>query len=281
MTRVIEPVSTAIVAPEPKRRPRLLAVRADIPRPAYITAVALSLLVPLGAWTAASYGGLVDPLFMPTPGAVAAAFWRMLTSGDLVADTLASVSRVGLGFLLSGLLAIPLGLLVGTFKLFEGLVEPAMGLFRYMPAAAFVPLVILWIGLDEPAKIAIIFIGSFFFNLLMVIDAVKFVPMDLVKVSYTLGAGRRDVFFRVILPATLPKILDALRVNIAAAWNLVVVAELVAANSGLGFRILNAQRFLRTDEIFVGILVIGLVGLTIDLAFKLLFRLIVPWAVEK
>lgn len=267
--------------PSRSKRPQLLRIRSDIPRQYYTTAVVLSILVPLVAWILLSYSGRVDPLFVPTPGAVIEAGIRLAQSGDLLNDTLASLSRVGWGFLLSALLAVPLGLLIGTFKLIEGLFEPILGLFRYMPAAAFIPLIILWVGLDEPAKIVIIFLGSFFYNTLMVSDAVKFVPLDLIKVSYTLGASRRDVFFQVIFPATLPNIIDTLRINIAGAWNFVVVAELVAANSGLGYRILNAQRFLRTDEIFVGILVIGLIGLAIDFAFKLLFRLMVPWAVNK
>ncbi len=278
-TAQIEP---ELVRPVPRPRPRLRLweIRADIPRRFYLTMVALSILIPLSAWTGVTYSGLVEPMFLPTPGSVVAAAGRMAMSGELWSDALASLSRVGWGFFLSALIGVPLGLLIGTFKTVEGLFEPVLGLLRYMPAAAFIPLIILWVGLDEPAKIAIIFLGSFFYNTLMVTDAVKFVPLDLIKTSYTLGATRRDVFFRVIFPATLPSILDTLRINIAGAWNFVVVAELIAASSGLGYRILTAQRFLRTDEIFVGILLIGLIGLAIDFGFKLLFRLVVPWAVD-
>jgi NitT/TauT family transport system permease protein len=264
-----------------RRRPRLWKIRGELPRSITLGAGALALVLVVGAWTLTTGSGWVSPVFLPAPGAVLAAGARLLASGDLLADTLASLLRVVLGFALSALVGVALGLCVGTFRVLEGFFEPVIGLVRYMPAAAFIPLVILWFGLDEPAKVAIIFLGSVFYNTLMVADAVKFVPSDLVNVAYTLGAGRRDVFLRVILPATLPSILDTLRVNIAGAWNFVVVAELVAANSGLGYRILTAQRFLRTDEIFVGILVIGLIGLAIDFAFKLLSRLVVPWAIEK
>jgi NitT/TauT family transport system permease protein len=162
----------------------------------------------------------------------------------------------------------------------QGLFEPIVGLLRYMPAATFIPLIILWIGLGEPSKIAIIFLGSFFYNTLMIADAVKFIPLDFLRAAHTLGATQKDVFFKVIFPTTLPNIIDALRINIAGVWNFVVVAELVAAQSGLGFRIVTAQRFLRTDEIFVGIILIGLIGLAIDYIFKLIFKLIVPWAVD-
>jgi NitT/TauT family transport system permease protein len=280
--KTLEPKQTA-TSPERLQKPipRIWKIRGDIPQSVYFAMMAASILLPLGAWFALSYSGLVDPLFIPKPDAVARAAVRMFQEGELPKDAWASLSRVGLGFFLSALIGVPLGLLIGTFKVVEGLFEPILGLFRYMPAAAFIPLIILWIGLDEPAKIAIIFLGSFFYNTLMVSDAVKFVSADLIKVGYTLGASRRDIFFKVLFPATLPNIIDTLRVNIASAWNFVVVAELVAASSGLGYRILTAQRFLRTDEIFVGILVIGIIGLAIDFGFKLLFRLVVPWAVDK
>ncbi len=280
--KTLEPKQTATSLDRlQKPSPRIWKIRGEIPQSVYTSMMATSILLPLAAWFALSYSGLVDPLFIPKPDAVAMAAVRMFQSGDLPKDAWASLSRVGLGFFLSALIGVPLGLLIGTFKVIEGLCEPILGLFRYMPAAAFIPLIILWIGLDEPAKIAIIFLGSFFYNTLMVSDAVKFVSADLIKVGYTLGASRRDIFFKVLFPATLPNIIDTLRVNIASAWNFVVVAELVAASSGLGYRILTAQRFLRTDEIFVGILVIGIIGLAIDFGFKLLFRLVVPWAVDK
>ena len=228
-----------------------------------------------------TYGGFVEPLFLPTPTAVLQQFFNLLQSGELIHNIWMSVSRVGWGFLISALISVPLGLLIGTFKSMEGLFEPSVALLRYMPAAAFIPLLILWVGLGEPSKIAIIFLGSFFYNTLMVADAVKFIPADFLRAAYTLGASRKDVFFSVIFPATLPNIIDTLRINIAGAWNFVVVAELVGADSGLGNMIMMAQRFLKTDEIFVGIILIGMIGLGIDFVFKLIFKLMVPWAVNK
>jgi NitT/TauT family transport system permease protein len=264
-----------------KQRSQFWKIRSDIPKPLYYSMTGLSILIPILAWSALTYGGFVKPLFLPTPTAVIQRFWNLLQEGELVNDTLTSVSRVGCGFLISAVISIPLGLLIGTFKSMAGLFEPIVGLLRYMPAAAFIPLIILWIGLGEPSKVAIIFLGSFFYNTLMIADAVKFIPLDFLRAAYTLGATQKDVFLKVIFPATLPDIIDTLRINIAGAWNFVVVAELVAAQSGLGFRIITAQRFLRTDEIFVGIILIGLIGLVIDYVFKLLFRLAVPWAVNK
>jgi len=279
MTLTTEPPS---VSPKAKpRRPIFWRVRADIPRRLYYAMVVLSIAIPLLLWAVMTYGKLVNPLFVPTPTQVLSHGLEMLKNGQLVSDTLASLSRIALGFLFSAILGVPIGLLIGSFKSMEGLLEPILGLMRYMPAAAFIPLVILWVGLDEPSKAVIIFLGTFFYNILMVADAVKFVSLDLIKVSYTLGASERDIFFRVILPATLPNIIDVLRVNIATAWNFVIVAELIGASSGLGYRILMAQRVLRTDEIFLGIILIGLIGLGIDQLFKLLFRWAVPWAIDK
>jgi NitT/TauT family transport system permease protein len=241
----------------------------------------ISIFVPLLLWGVLTYGKLVNPLFVPTPTEVIKKGIMLLSNGQLLTDTWASVSRILWGFLFSAILGVPLGLLIGTFKTMEGLLEPFLGLMRYMPAAAFIPLIILWVGLGESAKVVIIFIGTFFYNILMVADAVKFVSSDLIKVSYTLGAKEKDIFFKVIFPATLPSIIDTLRINIAAAWNFVIVAELVGASNGLGYRILMAQRVLKTDEIFLGIILIGLIGVGIDLSFKLMFRLVVPWAIDK
>jgi NitT/TauT family transport system permease protein len=160
----------------------------------------------------------------------------------------------------------------------EAIIAPIVGTIRYMPVAAFIPLIILWVGIGETSKILIIFMGIFFVNVLMVADAVKFVPAEMINAAYTLGATQRQVLARVILPAISPSVIDTLRVNVSGAWNYLVIAELIASSQGLGFRIVRAQRFLQTDEIFVCILLIGAIGLGIDLLFRLLSRRLVPWA---
>jgi NitT/TauT family transport system permease protein len=146
-----------------------------------------------------------------------------------------------------------------------------------MPAPAFIPLLILYFGIDELSKILLIFIGTLFFNTLMVMDAVKFVPKELIETTYTLGGKRWQVLFQVIFPFIFPSIIDACRVNMAASWNLVIVSELVATTEGLGRRISLGQKFLKTDEIFAGLIVIGIIGLIIDLLFRLLLRLSCRW----
>jgi NitT/TauT family transport system permease protein len=235
-------------------------------------------LLVLAVWTLATSLKLVDPLFLPSPAAVLAAGRAQAAQGLLWADLVASVGRVLGGFALSAAVALPLGIAMGTSTVINRLLEPLMGLIRYMPAPAFIPLLIIYFGLGELPKILLIFIGTLFFNTLMIMDAVKFVPRELVETALTLGGRTSQVLLRVITPCIAPQVIDAYRINMAAAWNLVIVAELVAANEGLGKRISLAQRFLRTDEIFLGLIVIGLIGLVIDLGFRLVMSRGCAWA---
>ncbi|MDM9380129.1 ABC transporter permease [Chlorogloeopsis sp. ULAP01] len=250
----------------------------DIPKKLAWTLMFLSIAVPILLWWIISNTGLIPPLFLPTPTQVWDAFQRLLGTGDLQKDIFFSLFRVVAGFLLAAIISIPLGTLMGTFASIRALLEPIIGIVRYMPAPAFIPLLILYFGLGETPKIMLIFIGTLFFNTLMVMDAVKFVPKELLETTYTLGGERKQVLLQVIFPFILPNIIDACRVNMAASWNLVIVSELVAATEGLGRRISVAQRYLKTDEIFAGLIVIGLIGLTIDLLFRLLLRVACKWA---
>lgn len=238
----------------------------------------LSALVPLGAWVGLSASGVVSALFLPSPGSVGRAFSELVSNGELQSDVIATLRRVGIGFAIVLAVSVPLGMAMGSFPGCRSLFEPMIALVRYMPAPAFIPLLIIWLGLGEPSKIALLVIGTVFFNTLMTADAAAQVPEELIDASYTLGASRWVVLRKVILPHALPGLIDAARVNIAATWNLVVVAELIAAQQGLGFRITRAQRFLQTDKIFAVLIVIGLIGLAIDLLFRWARNLAAPWA---
>ena len=238
----------------------------------------LGLAAVLLLWWLLSSSGLVDKLFLPSPQAVLQAGQVQWSSGILVKDALASIQRVFIGFALSAGLALPIGIAMGTNPVVCRLFEPLMGLIRYMPAPAFIPLLIIYFGLEELPKVLLIFIGTFFFNALMIMDAVKFVPHELVETARTLGGRGLPILTRVVAPYIAPQVLDTYRINMASAWNLVIVAELVAATEGLGKRISLAQRFLRTDEIFLGLIVIGLIGLLIDLGFRFLMRRSCAWA---
>lgn len=253
----------------------------DIP-PRLSTALTItSIALPLLLWWVVTSFGQIDPKFLPSPAQVITSFGRLWSTGELLQDTVASLWRVGVGFLLAALLSIPVGVLMGSFASIRALLEPLFGLVRYMPAPAFIPLLILYLGIGEEPKITLIFIGVFFFNSLMVMDTVKFVPKDLIESTYILGGNRRETLLQVIFPYVLPGILDACRINLAAAWQLVIVSELIAATEGLGRRINVAGRFLRTDEIFVGLIVIGVIGLSFDLLFQYALRVSCKWANQK
>jgi NitT/TauT family transport system permease protein len=256
-------------------------IRQDIPPRLRILMPLVGLMVPLLSWCILSYGQWVNPMFLPSPSQVLAAGWKMLTQDNLLLDIATSTGRAMAGFLLASLIGIPIGLLVGTFPSMEGLFAPVMGAFRYMPVNAFVPLVVFWVGLGENSKVTIIALGVVLYCAVMIADAVRYIPSDMINVAYTLGAKRRDVFFRVILPGVLPSILDSLRVSIASAWNYVVIAEIVAAQTGLGFRILQAQRYIHTDKVLFCILVIGLIGLITDWGIRRLTMIVVPWVEQK
>lgn len=229
-------------------------------------------------WCALAYSGAVKPLFLPRPHQVLLAFGEMAREGILLAYTWASLYRVMVGWALAVVVGVPLGLVIGTSKTAEALFEPMVDFARYLPVVALVPLTLLYFGIGEGQKFAVIFLGTFFQLVLMVADAVAGVPKDLVRAALTLGASRRQVYRLVLLPAALPGIMDTLRITVGWAWTYLVVAELVAANSGLGYLILRAQRFLAIDRIFAGLIIIGLLGLATDYLFKWLARRVVPWA---
>ncbi|WP_406678599.1 ABC transporter permease [Moorella sp. ACPs] len=220
--------------------------------------------------------GQLPPSHLPPPGAVARAAVDLAANG-LISDIGISFFRVTTGFLLAAAVGVPLGILMGSLKVAEAFFEPLLAFFRYMPASAFIPLTIIWLSIFEAQKIGVVFIGIFFQLVLMIMDVTQNVPQDLIDTAYTLGARPLEVFRRVLLPAALPGIMDTLRVTLGWAWTYVIVAELVAANSGLGFLIMNAGRQLSTPDMFVGILTIGVLGIICDMAFKALNRLLFPW----
>jgi NitT/TauT family transport system permease protein len=255
------------------------APKKDIPQHVYLTVSVLVGVLVFGFWAVLSYGGFVRTDFLPTPTAVVQAAIDGLADGTLLRDTGVSISEIMSGFILASIFAVPLGILMGSFKIVEAALEPVTNFVRYLPVSALIPLLILWIGIGIEEKIAVIFIGTFFQQLIIIADVSRLVSHDLLDVSYTLGASRRTVVTRVLIPATLPGVMDALRVTLGWAWTYLVVAELVAANKGLGYFILNSMRGLFTDRIFLGIFVIGLLGLLTDQLFKFARQRLLPWTV--
>ncbi|MBD9482526.1 ABC transporter permease [Pseudomonas sp. PDM14] len=257
---------------------RCLTPKVDLPNRLIIGASTLCWLLVLGLWAGLSYGGVVPAMFLPTPGDVVAAAVRLGGDGTLGKHVLASIEVVLIGFLVSSLVSVPLGLLMGSFRIVQALLEPLVNFVRYLPVTSFVPLFILWIGIGLEQRVAVIIFGVFFQQLVMIADVSKGVSKDLINASYTLGATRRDVVLHVLGPASLPGVLDTLRVTMGWAWTYLVVAELVAASSGLGYISLKAMRGFQVDVIFLAIAIIGLLGLVTDQLFRLLRLRIAAWA---
>ena len=261
----------------PRKIEDFLSPREPIPKSLYLLLALSSFAFFLIVWSILTYGGLVDPLFLPSPGRVFQAGVDLFVELGFTTDILNSVYRVMLGFIVAALIGVPLGLLMGTFKVAEAFTEPVVGFIRYMPASAFIPLFILWLGIGDIEKIAIIFVGSFFQLVLMVAVVAKNVHKDMLETAYTLGAKRFQVIWKVLLPASLPGIVDTLRIIVGWAWTYIIVAELVASASGIGYMIISAQRMLRTGNIIFGILTIGILGLITDYFCKWLYNHLFPW----
>jgi NitT/TauT family transport system permease protein len=229
-------------------------------------------------WCVVTYGGLVPPNFLPAPHKVILAGIQFTQQGRLPRDIWASAQVVLLGFVISSIIAVPLGILMGGFRIVQAALEPTINFVRYLPVTSMIPLLILWVGIGMEQKVSVILIGTFFQQVVMIADVARQVPRDLINVSYTLGARRGLVVTRVLLPATLPGVVDALRVTMGWAWTYLVVAELVAANSGLGYLSLQAMRGFRVDVIFLAIFIIGFLGMAMDFLFRAIRRWGLPWA---
>jgi NitT/TauT family transport system permease protein len=252
-------------------------VRGELRRRSALALAIAGFVLPLAAWILVSLEGWADPVFLPPPWQVLAQLGEWYRDGDLLGDIVVSIGRVLGGFCVAALVAVPLGVLVGTFAPVRAFLEPLTEFTRYLPAVAFIPLIMLWVGIDESAKVAVIWVGVFFQMLLLVAGDVARVPDAPIEAARTMGATNEEIIKYVLIPAARPAILTTLRGAMSLAWTYLVVAELVAANSGLGYAILKAQRFLLTDKIFAGILLIGLVGLFTDQAFRWLHKRCFPW----
>ena len=229
------------------------------------------------AWCIGSYSGSVSEIFLPTPTAVVQKIISMARDGSLWANCGESISRVMIGWFWSVVVALPMGMLMANSRKFSAFVQPIIEFARYLPVVALVPLTLLYLGIGENQKYTIIFLGTFFQLVLMVCDTVSGVDRNMINAARTLGASKLQVYREVILPASLPGLMDDLRLTIGWAWTYLVVAEMVAASNGLGYMILKSQRYLATDTIFAGLILIGLIGLITDWLFRLMTRLVAPW----
>jgi NitT/TauT family transport system permease protein len=232
----------------------------------------------VAVWAAATFGGFVSKTFLADPLTMVKSGYTLLTEMGFGWDIGWTVWRVLGGFILAAVLALPLGVAMGAYKPVEAFFEPFVSFARYLPASAFIPLLILWAGIGEAQKLAVIFIGSFFQLVLMIAVTVGNTRRDLVEAAYTLGTKDTGLIRRVLIPGAAPEIAETLRMVLGWAWTYVIVAELIGASSGIGHMITDSQALLATDQIIFGIIVIGLIGLASDLLFKWANRRLFPWA---
>jgi NitT/TauT family transport system permease protein len=275
------PAGAVLPPGTPPRKPRihLFALRRDIPRWTYYCAAVVGFLSILAVWWWFSHLPSEDEnVYLPKPELVWTTAIEVLKDETVWQDIKISFLRVTAGFLLSAAFAIPLGIWIGSWKLVEGVTQPLIEFVRYVPVPALIPILMLFFGLEELPKVMLIFVGTFFQLVLMVADEVRRVPQELLSVSYTLGAKRGEVVRLVLMRAAMPGIFDALRLCNGWAWTYLIVAELIAANEGLGYRILKFYRFVQVPKIFVYLFILGAIGLLLDYIFRKFNAHVFHWA---
>jgi NitT/TauT family transport system permease protein len=231
-----------------------------------------SFIAILLAWTAVAELGWVTPQFLPSPVTVLQAVYRLFTAQNFSADIGISIFRVWVAFIVSALMAIPLGILMSSYRIVGAVTEPVIDFIRYLPVPALVPLTLIWLGIGEMSKITLLWLGTFFQLVLLIADDARRVPREYVETGRTLGANDRELMRDILLPAMLPSMVDNLRITLGWCWTYLIIAEIVAANSGIGYVIWAAKRYVKTPEVFAGILAIGIIGLATDQLIRWLHR---------
>ena len=215
--------------------------------------------------------------FLPGVIEVVGEIAYLIQEKGFVGDIGKSLYRIYVSFSVACMVAIPLGLLMGCFIKLRVLINPTVGGLRYLPAASFVPLLLVYLGPTDTAKMALLFLGCVFFLIALILDNVLAVPRELIESAQTMGASRRHIVFRVTLPAAAPQIVDSMRNMIAVSWTYLVIAEIVAATDGIGAVMMRGAKFLHIDIIMAGILTIGVLGVLTDMLFRFARRFLFPY----
>ncbi|MFG1426729.1 ABC transporter permease [Roseixanthobacter glucoisosaccharinicivorans] len=250
----------------------LFRLRAPLPRSVSATiAISASLLLLL-VWEGVARLGLTSPLFFPAPSAILAAMGRMFADQHLAWNAWVSILRVWSAFLLAAVMAIPIGMLMSAYRPIGAALEPIVDFIRYLPVPALVPLSIIWFGVGEETKIFLLWLGTFFQLVLLVSDDMRRVPQEYIEIAYTVGAKPAQVLKDVAFRAMLPGLVDNLRITLGWCWTYLIIAEIVAADSGLGFVIWAARRYMKTPEVMAGVFLIGIIGLLTDQLLRAVHR---------
>ena len=254
-----------------------MQIKKQIKSSSYLLKGLIGFLSFLLLWILLTSTGLVKPFFLPSPLSVISATIKLFTEFSLFSDILISVYRILTGFILVILVAVPLGILVGVNNKLGEYLEPIAIFFRYIPPSAFIPLSIVWFGVGEVEKLFILFVSGAPWMFFLTLDSVRNTKKEFIEAGYTLGASKSQIYSKVIFPSSLPGIWDAMRLIISTLWTFVIVAELIAANSGLGHVIIQSQRFLQTANVIAIIIIIGILGLITDYLFKIGYKKFFPW----
>jgi taurine transport system permease protein len=253
-----------------------LAARAvDRFRYAAISVVSASAFV--GLWEYLAWIRAIDPEFFPPPSHVWGELIKLLGDGTLLIYIVESARRVLLGFLLSAVVGIPLGILLGTFLPVRWIIQPVISVMRPLPSLAWIPLSLLWLGIGESQKYAIVFMGTLAPLVVFVTDATLRVEPIYFLAARNLGASRWRIMWEVVLPGALPSIVSALKVTMALAWTCIISAEMVGAQDGLGYLIWNAKDWSNVGQVIVGMLAISATVLTLDSIIRLVEHRLIPW----
>jgi taurine transport system permease protein len=241
----------------------------------------MTIAVLLLAWTVVTNAGWIKPLFLPSPQAVFQQFMEYLTGAandkPLWQHFVASMGRVFAAFALAVVTAVPVGIAMGMSRVARGIFDPPIEFYRPLPPLSYLPLIIIWFGIDELPKVLLIFLSCFAPLALAARSGMKSASQEQINAAYSMGASYSQIIRHVILPSALPEILVGMRIAIGFGWTTLVAAEMVAANVGLGQMVLNASNFLRTDIVIMGIVVIGVVAYLFDLLMRWVEKRLVPW----
>jgi taurine transport system permease protein len=278
------PSKTAVTHPTASGGPAAKLKTSAFKVPGEGSSTTISIVTVIGLlvlWFVVTNMGWVKPLFLPSPQAVGQQFYEYFTGQandkPLWQHFLASMVRVFSAFLLACVTAIPVGIAMGMSRVWRGIFDPPLEFYRPLPPLAYLPLIIIWFGIDEMPKVLLIFLSCFAPLALAARSGMRSASQEQINAAYSMGASYMQVIRHVILPSALPDILVGMRIAIGFGWTTLVAAEMVAANVGLGQMVLNASNFLRTDIVIMGIIVIGVVAYMFDLLMRYAERLIVPW----
>jgi NitT/TauT family transport system permease protein len=219
--------------------------------------------------------------FLPSVEEVFNALVDLFREDNFLDDVLASLQRIFISFFAAAAVAVPLGVLMGCFHNLRSLLNPTLAAWRYLPAPSFVPLFLVWFGPTDTAKLALLFVGVVFFLIALVLDDTEAVPREYVEAALTMGASRWGIVTKIVVPAAAPAIFDSMRNMIAVGWTYLVIAEIVAAQDGIGSMMMRAGRTLSVDQIMAGILTIGVLGVLTDILFRIVARVLLPWATAR